>query len=876
MAGQTASESTVDNPPTKDEPPTPTNIFDMSQGRDDSYEQRLLTVLIAHKNTIIDGYAKGSDTTFDLASFHASYSLLHFQNDFNAYLAREASDEHYAETFYRKLLHSLNGEKCDVSKCISAARNSSRLKPDATRHESLKCKEHSEIVLLRALDTVHVHCFHAFDRYRMLTMQTDAEDNADDLKSSDDAELAMRVRAKADDYERKVQRDGTTDGRPSADASAHNKFMTVVSEGEKDGARVDVSTFLEDVVEHLITHEIDHATVDAFLDMVTSNDFDTDALQIDACLDPSNIKNALQTRTVTTDRPRRPFEQFRICLSKYVPKQPFYSFGYRFYYWPFFADDGEGGQNEQNALQTITDQDGARSYYDRGNEGFSCAHWYIHQKFANLQDEILNNDICRLSANDFKELIAEAKMKLEMDESRQKSAEGLFETVYNIEAGSPLTLNHVLAVMLYCNFTKLCYEFSRTYRKLNRQETDDGLKDRHSNFYHFGKLLREFVEVFGDELAESQYDIFYHGINTEMLFRDCYAHICGPMSTTTARSVAMGTFAKANGIVVHFERDLELAFHLNTQSYSAFPDEQEKLFLGGFARLPFGNIYRISDTAHFETSVRVIQALSRMVAADRNSRAIKKREVKQLATFVRQKLSVDGKKSTNEKPSTVAAYPRDLFECFCLHREALRIDMFDARQNEIDEEGEMFGFEPFFGELFDEEFKFVDLKKMLGVFECAEEMVIERFDARDYEDVETATELMRFICDGLKAAQQNRTFKKLTIAMVLPMVEVNDVCTAKHKLEPFTTDIADWYECDLCEEKTDEGVQMFGCFNEEERCNYCLCAECYQSENEWVRSLKAAMAEIEPVLREMAWSVAVIERETLQQQKTDAICFSAV
>merc|ERR1712154_329604 len=121
------------------------------------------------------------------------------------------------------------------------------------------------------------------------------------------------------------------------------------------------------------------------------------------------------------------------------------------------------------------------------------------------------------------------------------------------------------------------------------------------------------------------------------------------------------------------------------------------------------------------------------------------------------------------------SYARDLFEQFCLHRETLRIDLWDVCQNEIEDK---FGFEPFFKVLFDEELKFADLQKVLGLFECA-------------------TELMEYIYDGLSAIKGNLSFRKLTMAMTIPMVDVNDVCTAKHKLTPFVTDRADWWACDL-------------------------------------------------------------------------------
>ena len=618
-----------------DSSPSPANAFDMGQGRADNYEERLLTVLTAQKSKVVDGNESGGDT-FDIACFHASYSLLHFLNDFNAYLAQETADESYAEVFYGRLLERLNGHKCDASKCISAARNA-RFKTEVCSHDS-RFAPSAQIMHLRALDTVHVHCFHSFDRYRMLRS---------DSNSADDAELALLVHQKAVQYESCLLKDEVA-------TTTHNKFMTMVSDSDEDAVRVGPSTFREEVVEHLIAHKVNRNAIQAFLELVTTHDYDTDAIQIDSHFEHSNIKAAMQAIDAD-EQPSRPsgcFELIRICVSKYIPAKPFYSFGFRFYYWPFFAEDTPGGQNQQNIIHSKGSDKNVRSWWDRGNKGYTCAHWYIRPKYADLQDEILNNVIHTLPLDEFKVLVSEAEVKLDLNESKSKNAEYLFASVYGIDAGSPLQLNHVLALLLYSNFSDLCYEFSKTYRRLNRQESDEALKARHANFYHFGKYLREFVEVFGEEFAESRYETFYHGINTEMLFKDCFAHICGPMSTTTAKNVAMGTFAKGGGIVVHFERNTELAFFIDSQYYSDFPDEKEKLFLGGFAALPFGNIYRIHDQKHFKASVRVIQLLSRMVRADRNSRPIKQRDVKQLVKLMEQKL--DGVEHS------IDPYPRDL------------------------------------------------------------------------------------------------------------------------------------------------------------------------------------------------------------------------
>ena len=112
--------------------------------------------------------------------------------------------------------------------------------------------------------------------------------------------------------------------------------------------------------------------------------------------------------------------------------------------------------------------------------------------------------------------------------------------------------------------------------------------------------------------------------------------------------------------------------------------------------------------------------------------------------------------------------------------------------------------------------------------------------------------------------------------MAVPLVGVHDVCLGKHALEAFRVDRPRWFACDLCAQLAAEGAHMFGCFEAAHSCNYCLCAACYGSEDASARKLKAAVAAFEPLFRAMAWTVALVERENLAQQTTDAICFHAL
>ena len=51
---------------------------------------------------------------------------------------------------------------------------------------------------------------------------------------------------------------------------------------------------------------------------------------------------------------------------------------------------------------------------------------------------------------------------------------------YRLKKGTPITLQHLIAIILYCDIGPLCTAFSETFRKENAFETMESVKKRHS------------------------------------------------------------------------------------------------------------------------------------------------------------------------------------------------------------------------------------------------------------------------------------------------------------------------------------------------------------------------------------------------------------
>ena len=174
-----------------------------------------------------------------------------------------------------------------------------------------------------------------------------------------------------------------------------------------------------------------------------------------------------------------------------------YSSGWRYFYWPFYAEN----EDEKRIVWK-----GGASTVTESNPGYQLKDWFIPKKYQNLKDEALHNRCCSLFVFQWKMVVRKAQVKLKEwnKNSRNRKLKCIrpyWEISYGIKRGIPITVPHIIAVLMYTNYTEASYEFSRTFRKISPFESDRVLKERHAEVGIWGKLLREAVECFGAMMA---------------------------------------------------------------------------------------------------------------------------------------------------------------------------------------------------------------------------------------------------------------------------------------------------------------------------------------------------------------------------------------
>ena len=141
------------------------------------------------------------------------------------------------------------------------------------------------------------------------------------------------------------------------------------------------------------------------------------------------------------------------------------------------------------------------------------------------------------------------------------------------------------------------------------EESDDALIARHSNFYHFGRLLRELIECFGRKIYNKNI-VFYHGISDEMMFLETTMYFHAPLSTTTSIEVAIAySNHNNNDYLLELADDdtvLGMARYFDCSWLSDFGNESEKLFIGGYKPL---KIHTVLDALLGRNYINYLKAL---------------------------------------------------------------------------------------------------------------------------------------------------------------------------------------------------------------------------------------------------------------------------
>ena len=193
---------------------------------------------------------------------------------------------------------------------------------------------------------------------------------------------------------------------------------------------------------------------------------------------------------------------------------------------------------------------------------------------------------------------------------------------FRYEEGSRVTKEHIYAIILYCDYGKLCTAFSATFRRQNVFETMESVKQRHSQFANFGRLLVELVLAFGINGhkrfggPEYQRGPFFCGLDRNFNFGSFALTLRGPCSTSTVRIVALN-FATEKGVILKLSNDTasaQLQKFFDCSWISNYPEELERLWIAGTLPLRIVTIVIVQSAKNYAKTMRALYLFDVMLS----------------------------------------------------------------------------------------------------------------------------------------------------------------------------------------------------------------------------------------------------------------------
>ena len=245
-----------------------------------------------------------------------------------------------------------------------------------------------------------------------------------------------------------------------------------------------------------------------------------------------------------------------------------FSTGQIFGYWPHWKEDKK--KPEHN------------TYYGQNNidifNGYSKSELFIIPFYSSLKQEIFSSGF--INIKEWLQHLYKAQQYLQTQKVKNM-IQNTWTEMYGIKEGEPISLQHILCIILYCDTDDLQNNFSSTFRKNTVFETLYSLKKRHQKYYHFAKHIVEAIKVWGiNRDYDKEHGPFYCGLSQVLNIGEFNIYLKSITSTSKDIEVAIN-FAKRDGCILQIDNDIGIGQKMFDCSFiSNYSEENERLWIG--------------------------------------------------------------------------------------------------------------------------------------------------------------------------------------------------------------------------------------------------------------------------------------------------------
>eukprot|EP01084_Bolivina_argentea_P007035 13251_1 len=265
---------------------------------------------------------------------------------------------------------------------------------------------------------------------------------------------------------------------------------------------------------------------------------------------------------------------------------------------------------------------------------------------------------------------------------------------FNIPNHTHLSVSNLLSVILYCDYTELSSQFSKTFRNIDAFETLSMVINRHKEYANWAKTLRETVEYFGNkgwihsdlykeenEKNNHERGPFYCGMNRVMILPEFSIRLCSPTSTSKKFEVA-ARFGGENGIIIELNNK---GYHMSSETrswncswISNYSGENERLFIGGAWPIRVIGITNIRTKEKFARFLGPLFCFDCMIGgatiSEQNKPHLSETYHSFITKLIKQKIKIDGYQNDCHE------YINNSFEAFANHKTEIVMNLMDIKK----------------------------------------------------------------------------------------------------------------------------------------------------------------------------------------------------
>eukprot|EP01084_Bolivina_argentea_P201566 344535_1 len=475
------------------------------------------------------------------------------------------------QQIHKALIEHQNIGKCTLSKCNLFQRHyAENRRPIANKNKLYD----SKFLFYRDIfDGMHHYLFHLFDIGMRIEMNEEKKQIEEDDYQCIDHEFSKKkgiINEKKNKLQFQVN-------RFNDDSNKFNIKTTETNSNDQDILLFDA------MFEHLNEKHLHGA--DELYSFIKQEEYESDSImddfQDDSIYIKSNIIHHISNKEIG------------MAAQQYVQAIALsgssFSTGFCWFYWEHYRN-----------IKKLPH--GTWNINDFG--GYDICDLFIEKKYSDYKTELLQH----INISDYNDIVlvkAETYMVSETIKEL-KPCDMVMTLEYGIKENDVISMNHVVSVIMYCDFSNYCTSFSASFRTVKKFETLDSVKNRNREFWWQSKLLRETSEIYG--MAGTHHGMytkenyirgpFYCGMSIKMIMPEFGMRLYSPTSTSTEIEVSMN-FAKRKGIIIQLNND----GHGDSTSLvlfdcswvSRFAEESEIFFFGGWEKITIESV-RIVET----------------------------------------------------------------------------------------------------------------------------------------------------------------------------------------------------------------------------------------------------------------------------------------